>query len=400
MRSLWLLWLLWLLMFCTLLAGGGFGLLLLRADTDMVLIAVGPHRLQISFLLFLLLLFLLFGLVLTALRWGFFLRRWSGVRAEKKAELALQQGIAYWLSGRNQLASKSLLAYVGSSSRPLAGYFALARLAEREGELLRGAGQIAQGRERHRELDQLLAMEQAYLLLLAGEAERASAVIHTLPADVSFATELRARLALQTGNLDGAAELATQLSKQGSGLEEDLLTAGLAAATDLAEVKKMVKVRSRLQGDRLESGLAEVEARTRLGDLGKATSRLEMLVEAHLEKEPDGVMEKYLEITRQMKLRNSQIASRLDKWHRAHAGCWSVPYAQAQLHLEAGALDKAEERLKVSLELRPTRQGLLALGDLLRDRGRQEEAADCYRRALFLNASRDRLLPVAGVGRE
>lgn len=372
--------------FLALLAGAGFGLLLLRSEADFIVFVTGPHRVQVSlplFLLLLLLLLLLFGLLGNLFRSGGAFLHWARGQGRRRANLALHKGFAELVSGRLGPAGKSLLAHIKSGDEPLAGYFALARLAEREGEPLRGAEQMAEGRARHPELDQLLALEEAQFLLQAGETGRALAVADTLPADLPAATELRARLALRTGEPADAAGLLAVLGGRETLLEKKLLLAGLASAASLAEVNSLLKALPRRPDEDPEIGLAEVEARMRLDDRKKAAARLKALMAAQLPNEPEWLMDRYLGLARRMKLPDSR--AQLDKWRQSHPGAWSLPYARAQLHLEAGALDEAEAELRLSLQTRPTRPGLKSLGELLQRRGRLEEAMECYRRALYLD---------------
>ena len=368
--------------------------MLLSGEKNFFLLVLGQHRLQISLALsslLLLLTILLLSLLGILLRSGYSLIRYLRDRRRRKASLALHRSFADLLGGQGQKSGRSLLAHISSSSEPLAGYFALARLAEREGNPLQGAGHMEAGRKQHPELDQLLALEQAHLLLQAGETGKAGVVVDSLPGDLPAAAELRARLALATARLENCAGLLAELSKHGSQLARQLLIAGLAVAESPEAVSSLMKSGSRELEKDLDAGLAEVAARVRLDDLEKAAAKLKSLVSIHLSDEPDGLIDQYLALADQLNTPRKQLVAQLHKWQRADKDSWMLPYALARLSLEAGETEEAEKLLRSSLAQKPGREALLALGDLLQSQGRADEAADCYREALLLGKDRDKL---------
>lgn len=378
--------------------------LLLREDAGYVLIGFGPWSVEMSLVLFVL---LVLGVTLVAgLAWKLLsrllgmpdgLRDWRRRSQARRARDLLNQGLIALAEGRWEAAEKTLTRLVEFSDHPLLNYLGAARAAQQLGAHDRRDRYLRLAHESTPEADIAVGLTQAELQLAHRQTEQALATLSHLrqiaPHHRHVLRQLM-KLYRELHDWEPLRRLLPELRKQQvldeteyTALERQVYSARLQAAAEQAQrrgedgLKALLETwrtlpRHQRHDTELQAVYARALARAGAGD--EAVSQLHALLGRRWQ---PALVALFGEIETTRPARQLEQA---EGWLKAHGKDPVLLYALGRLCLRQRLWGKARIYLESSIENGAGPEAYRELGRLLEQLGDREAALNCYREGMSL----------------
>ncbi len=384
-----------LLSLLVLLAAAGLALAA-RQDPGYVLITLHGWSVETSFTFFavvLLTAFVLFDVLLRSLlrTWTFpqRLSRWHQKRRSLRARRATQRGLLALAEGHWSSAEKSLSRYADESELPLLNYLAAARAAQKQGADNRRDHYLSEAHHSMPDAELAVGLTQADVQLSHGQLEQALATLMHLRSIAprhQYVLYLLKRLYEKLAAWDDLQALLPELKKQKVLDSKQLKQLEITVHQQRIEQSGKARDNKRLTAywDEIpralhrEPVLVGCYARhlLALGEMQRAEQVLREALQQHFDVT---LVRLYGQVTGS---EPAQQLSQAESWLTAHAQNAELLLALGRLALKNELWGKARSYLEASLGIESRAETCCELGNLLKQLGEEESAAEYYRRGL------------------
>ena len=384
----------WLLLALVAVVGSVAVALVALPDPGYVLIGYGKYSVEMSLLIFTVVLGLLFlGLRALAGLWHVpvRVRRWERRRHYQRLQQGFDSGTLDLVEGRYERAERRLARLLKSHQAPLQAYLSAAKAAARLGADERRDAYLQLAQKRLPQAEVSILMNQAELQLAGGQSEQAQTTLTRLQALAPHnhqTLRLLMQLWLQQQDWQKLRDLLPELRRsqvidhqQWHRLAVQVYReriAELASATDIDGLNEgWTQLPPPVQQD---AGLLAVyvEQLVRLGSHSQAAE----LVRTQLKRSWDErLVYLYGDVQEGDSAAQQSIA---EQWLLEHPQDSILLLTLGKISLRSQLWGKARSYLEASVNLQPDAEAYRLLADLLEQLDEPEQAAQCYRKGLTL----------------